>query len=89
MLVYELSKVIIDCTSKEFMEFLNKVLNQEGLDVFKSQRKGLTTYWEENSKHHKDIWVKSVAHKDTDILNQVDVIEDLNWSGCIELLLNY
>ena len=89
LLVYETSKVMIDCTGKEFMEFLNKVLDQEELDVFKSLRKGLTTFREENSKYLKDIRVKSVAHRDTDILNQVDIIEGLNWSDCIQLLLDY
>lgn len=89
LLVYESSKVIIDCTGKDFMIFLNKMLTQEQLESFKSLRKELTTFREVNSKYLKDIRVKSVAHRDLDILNQLDVIEDLNWSDCIQLLLDY
>lgn len=89
LLVYESSKVIIDCTGKDFMNFLNKVLTQKQLEGFKSLRKELTAFRESNSKYLKDVRVKSVAHKDTDILNQIDIIENLNWSDCIQLLLNY
>lgn len=89
LLVYESSKVIIDCTGKDFLEFLNKVLVHDQLEDFKSLRKGVTTFREGNSKYLKDIRVKSVAHRDTDVLNQIDVIEGLNWSDCIQLLLDY
>lgn len=89
LLVYESSKVIIDCTGKDFLELLNKVLVHDQLEDFKSLRKGVTTFREGNSKYLKDIRVKSVAHRDTDVLNQIDVIEGLNWSDCIQLLLDY
>ena len=89
LLVYESSKVIVDCTGKDFLEFLHKVLVHDQLEDFKSLRKGLTTFREGNSKYLKDIRVKSVAHRDTDVLNQIDVIEGLNWSDCIQLLLDY
>lgn len=89
LLIYESSKVIIDCTGKDFMDFLNKVLTQKQLEGFKPLRKELTTFREGNSKCLKDIRVKTVAHRDLDILNQLDVIEELNWSDCIQLLLDY
>lgn len=89
LLVYESSKVIIDCTGRSFMEFLNKVHSIDHLEVFKSLRKELTTFREDNSEYLKDVRVKSVAHKDTDVLNQIDIIEGLNWSECIQLLLVY
>lgn len=89
LLVYESSKVIMDCAGKDFLQFLNKVLNRVELDNFKSLRKELTTFREENSKYLKDIRVKNVAHRDADILNQIDVIEELNWTDCIKLLLDY
>ena len=89
LLVYESCKVIIDCTGRAFMELLNKVLTQEQLEDFKLLRKKLTTFRKDNSKYLKDVRVKSVAHKDTDVLNQIDVIEGLNWSDCVHLLLDY
>lgn len=89
LLIYESSKVIIDCTGKQFVDFLNKVLGQEDLSDFKSLRKDLTTFREDNSKNLKDVRVTNVAHRDKDILNQIDVIEELNWSDCIKLLLDY
>lgn len=89
LLVYESSKAIIDCTGKDFMEFLNKGLTPKELSDFRLLRKELTTFREANSKYLKDIRVKSVAHRDMDILNQLDVIEELNWSDCIQLLLDY
>lgn len=89
LLIYESSKVIIDSTGKDFWEFLNKVLNQEQLDSFKSLRKELTTFRAKKSEYLKDVRVKSVAHKEPDFLNQVSMIESLNWSDCIQLLLDY
>lgn len=89
LLIYESSKVIIDGTGKSFIGFLSKELAPEQLEDFKSLRKELTTYREINSKSLKDIRVKNVAHRDMDILNQISVIEELNWSDCIQLLLDY
>lgn len=89
LLVYESSKVIIDCTGKTFMDFLNKVLTSDQLDGFKLLRRKLTTFREGNSKNLKDIRVKTVAHRDLDVLNQVDTLEGISWSDCIQLLLDY
>ena len=89
LLIYESSKIIIDCTGKSFMDFLTKVLLSDKLCDFKSLRKELTVFRESNSSNLKDVRVKNVAHRDSDLLNQIDVIEELNWSDCVQLLLDY
>lgn len=89
LLIYESSKIIIDSTGKSFLDYLTRILGSDKLCDFKSLRKELTIYRENNSNNLKNIRVKNVAHRDPDLLNQIDVIEDFNWSDCIQLLLDY
>ena len=86
--IYETSKKLVDGTGKIFV-FINRYFPSYDYSELASSRKELTTFRDNNTSELTRIRKGIDAHRENDIVAQLETIEGLHLSNAVELINEY
>ena len=90
MLIYESINDLLELLGKDFRVILKKLSNSTELSAeLNSVSKKLNEYKAKNIERLKSIRNVATAHRDKDILEQINMIKSIGWFELIELSSNY
>ena len=89
-IMYESSNDIFDLLGKDFKDLISKRMDiTTSENELKNIRSQLNKFRQENSSYLQSIRNNTDAHKDQDILKQLEIISNINWSNIIKITLNF
>jgi hypothetical protein len=90
LVIYEAINDIFKLLGRDFNKlFTGKILNKEIEQQLKIIRQNLNLYKSTNFEKLKAIRNVAIAHRDIDLLKQIEQIENINWSEIIKLLTEF
>lgn len=89
-IMYESSKDIFELLGKNFKDLVSKRIDITSFELeLKDIRSRLNQFQSNNSTYLHTVRNNTAAHKDQDILNQLNIITNINWSGIIETTMEF
>lgn len=89
-IMYESSKDIFELLGKEFKNLITKRIDITSFDnELKDIRLRLNQFQNENLDYLCTVRNNTSAHKDKDVLKQLEVISDINWSNTIQITMKF
>lgn len=90
MLIYESMNDLLELLGKDFREILKKLSTKIELNLeLNAISKRLNEYKSKNFERLKDIRNIATAHRDKDIIEQINMIRSIGWIELIELVASY
>lgn len=89
VMMYESSEDLLQQTGKHFLDVMSLSCSEEQIVQFKAIRKKWSLFRKNYEDEFQDVRNKVGAHREHDVMMQINTIESLNWSQTIELLLEY
>lgn len=90
LIIYEAINDIFELLGRDFNKlFTVKILNKEIEQQLKIIKQNLNQYKSTNFEKLKAIRNVAIAHRDIDLLKQIEQIENINWSEIIGLLTEF
>jgi hypothetical protein len=90
LIIYESLNDFFDLMGKDFKTLIDKKVNDKSIaDNLNSIRKDLNKYKDANFQTLKQIRNVSIAHKDNDIIKQIEIIQNINWSDTLTLITQF
>lgn len=86
--IYETSEKLIKNTGK-IMKFINSNFPSYDCSALKEVKKCLTKFREDNADKLKNVRNNVAAHRDNDICNQLETLEELRLSDAVKLVIEY
>lgn len=84
-IMYESSKDIFELLGKDFKSLVSKRIDITSFEYeLKNIRSRLNQFQNENSEYLCAVRNNTSAHKDKDVLKQLEVISDINWASTIQ-----
>lgn len=89
-IMYESSKDIFELLGKNFKELISKRINITSFeDELKDIRSRLNLFQTTHSAYLCTVRNNTAAHKDQDVLKQLDVISNINWTEIIQTTMKF
>lgn len=86
--IYETSEKLIKNTGK-IMKLINSYFPSYDYSALKDARKNLAKFREDNAGELKYVRNNVAAHRDNDICNQLETLEELHLSDAVKLVVEY
>ena len=87
LIIYESLNDLFDLLGKDFKTIINTKLNNSELESkFLLIRKELNQFKDNNFNRLKEIRNVATAHRDNDILKQINLIAEISWSEVIGIV---
>lgn len=89
-IMYESSKDIFELLGKNFKDLVSKRIDITAFELeLKNIRSRLNQFQSKNSTYLYTVRNNTAAHKDQDVLNQLDIITNINWSSIIGTTMEF
>lgn len=89
-IMYESSNDIFELLGKDFKELISKRINITSYEhELKDIRSRLNQFRTAHSAYLCTVRNNTAAHKDQDVLKQLDVISNINWSDTIQITMEF
>lgn len=90
LIIYESVDSLFELLGKDFKELTKNRLNISELEeILKDIRKDLNLFKTTNSKKLHEIRNVAIAHRDNEVLRQVEIIQQINWHETIQMILKF
>ncbi|WP_294607174.1 hypothetical protein [uncultured Bacteroides sp.] len=89
-IMYESSKDIFELLGKNFKDLISKRIDITSFELeLKSIRSRLNLFQSTNSTYLHTVRNNTAAHKDQDVLNQLNIITNINWSDIMKTTMEF
>lgn len=89
-IMYESSKDIFELLGKNFKDLVSKRIDITSFELeLKNIRFRLNQFQSNNSTYLHTVRNNTAAHKDQDVLNQLNIIININWASIIETTMEF
>lgn len=90
VIIYESCNDILELLGKEFKKDSSHLKNINDIETSLIKiRKDLNVFKKSHSNYLQNVRNHTMAHKDKDVLKQLNIIKDINWSNTIEIIVSF
>lgn len=90
LIMYEATEDLFRLMGKDFKQIIKTKIDIAEFELeLKKSRQALNTFKTNNQEYLQKVRNTAIAHKDLDILKQIEVIKEINWSTIIQMIVDF